>query len=250
MTSIFESKIYASLSQERKDKVKAAYLNPVNLELVQQLSTYLDKPVERDPEFSEQSTTDVDDVSEKSNETVQSEVPESSHSASSRTRHSLPSMNKLVDDLKDEESTKDDESNIEPSSNEKPVAERSSESASESKTSNDTTTVQQPESAEASTTIKAACCNVPEVDLDTIKGTLNAREATTGVTQIRRRENEIWIYYGDKVNLNNILPTTIDMIAYIDPRLEFNRLARSNNAIVFEVTCDTTYPAEVKNEKE
>ena len=46
MTSIFESKIFASLSQERKDKIRAAYLNPVNVELVQQLSSYLNKPVE------------------------------------------------------------------------------------------------------------------------------------------------------------------------------------------------------------
>lgn len=246
MTSIFESKIYASLSQERKNKVKAAYLNPVNLELVQQLSTYLDEPVESDPEFSKQNTTNVNHVSEKSNEDTEPDVKEGSYSFPNTTRHSLPSMDKLVDHLKDEESTNNDESNVEPSSADKPV----SEPIPGSDPSDNTTTAQQPESAEASTTIKASCCSIPEVDLDTIKGTLNAREETTGVTQIRRRENEIWIYYGDKVNLNNILPTTIDIIAYIDPRLEFNRLARSNNAIIFEVTCDMTYPAEIKNEKE
>lgn len=245
MTSIFESKIYASLSQERKDKVKAAYLNPVNLELVQQLSTYLDAPVENDPELGWQNGADVNNVSEKSKENTKPEVEEGSHSTSSETRRTLPSMNKLVKDLKDEENT-NDASILEPSSVENPVA----EPAPGSDSSNTTTTTQQPESAEASTAIKASCFNVPEVDLDTIKGTLNAREETTGVTQIRRRENEIWIYYGDKVNLNTILPTTIDLIAYIDPRLEFNRLARSNNAIVFEISCDTTYPIGVKNEKE
>ena len=246
MTSIFESKIYASLSQERKDKVKAAYLNPVNLELVQQLSTYLDEPVESDPEFNNQDTVHVNDVSKKSNENIKPRVQEGSHSASSKARRTLPSMNKLVKDLEDEENTNVGELDVEPSSTQNSVAEPDTES----EPSNTTTTAQQSESTEASTVIKASCCNVPEVDLDTIRGTLNAREETTGVTQIRRRENEIWIYYGDKVNLNNILPITIDIIAYIDPRLEFNRLARSNNAIVFELTCDMTYPVEVKNEKE
>ena len=243
MTSIFESKIFASLSQERKDKIRAAYLNPVNVELVQQLSSYLDEPVE-------EKIPEVDNVetkpSETNNESFKDDSFESREShTSSHTSKTLPSIDKLSDKLEDEERiTEEPVSNTEPKN--KPTKQEEPEPSVEPSVEPSQTS--DIDKTEASIDIKA-CCNIPQVDLDTIKGTLNAREETTGVTQIRRRENEIWIYYGDKVNLNNILPSTIDIITYIDPRLEFNRLARSNNAIVFEVMCDTTYPVEVKDDK-
>lgn len=244
MTSIFESKIYASLSQERKDKVKAAYLNPVNLELVQQLSSYLDEPVEEKiPEVDNKGETKP---TENKNESFEDNSFESREShTSSHTSKTLPSMNKLSDKLEDEERFVEEPVSNTESKNKLTKEEEPESSVEPSVEHSQTSDV---DKTEASIDIKA-CCNIPQVDLDTIKGTLNARQETTGVTQIRRRENEIWIYYGDKVNLNNILPSTIDIITYIDPRLEFNRLARSNNAIVFEVTYDTTYPVEVKDDK-
>ena len=243
MTSIFESKIFASLSQERKDKIRAAYLNPVNVELVQQLSSYLDEPVEE--KISEVDNKDETKPTENKNESFEDNSFENREShTSSHTSKTLPSMNKLSDKLEDEEGfTEEPVSDTEPKN--KSTKEESEPSVEPSVEPSQTSVI---DKTEASIDIKA-CCNIPQIDLDTIKGTLNAREETTGVTQIRRRENEIWIYYGDKVNLNNILPTTIDIITYIDPRLEFNRLARSNNAIVFEVICDTTYPVEVKDGK-
>lgn len=243
MTSIFESKIFASLSQERKDKIRAAYLNPVNVELVQQLSSYLDEPVEE--KIPEVDNIEIEPTGNK-NESFEDNSFESRESyTSSHTSKTLPSMNKLSDKLEDEERfTEEPVSNTEPKN--KPTKQEEPETSVEPSVEPSQTS--DIDKTEASIDIKA-CCNIPQVDLDTIKGTLNTREETTGVTQIRRRENEIWIYYGDKVNLNNILPSTIDIITYINPRLEFNRLARSNNAIVFELICDTTYPVEVKDGK-
>lgn len=243
MTSIFESKIFASLSQERKDKIRAAYLNPVNVELVQQLSSYLDEPIEEKiPEVANKGGTEPTGNENESFEDTSFESRESH--TSSHTSKTLPSMNKLSDKLEDEERfTEEPVSNTE--SKNQPTKEEPEPSVEPIVEPSQTSDI---DKTEASIDIKA-CCNIPQVDLDTIKGTLNTREETTGVTQIRRRENEIWIYYGDKVNLNNILPSTIDIITYIDPRLEFNRLARSNNAIVFELICDTTYPVEVKDGK-
>ena len=239
MTSIFESKIYASLSQDRKDKIKAAYLNPVNVELVQQLSSYLHQTIEDEP---------VEDIKEEPNDVKDSDVDKNDegsveHSHTSSPKKTLPSMNKLVDHLNEEGQAEGESS--ENFDTDKKTDEEGKESQLNSEPVIDEFTPEK-EPTESSTSINASC-NLPEVDLDTIKGTLNAREDTTGVTQIRRRENEIWIYYGDKVNLNNILPFTIDIIAAIDQKLEFNRLARSNNAIVFEVVLATTYPTEVSD---
>lgn len=238
MVSIFESKIYASLSQDRKDKIKAAYLNPVNVELVQQLSSYLHQPIEDEP---------VKDVKEELNDVKDSDADKNDESPVepshvSYPNSSLPSMNTVEDDLNEENKSEDESSeNVDIDEKKDEKGQLNSEPVIDEFTS-------EKEPTQSSTSINASC-NLPEVDLDTIKGTLNAREDTTGVTQIRRRENEIWIYYGDRVNLNNILPSTIDIITAIDQRLEFNRLARSNNAIVFEVVLATTYRTEVSDEQ-
>lgn len=69
-----------------------------------------------------------------------------------------------------------------------------------------------------------------------IKGLLNFKDSTSGVSRTSVKENELWIYYNDDVNLNNIMAIVIDTLngsGYT--YLEFNRLARSDNAIVFEI---------------
>ena len=73
-------------------------------------------------------------------------------------------------------------------------------------------------------------------ECDTIKGTLNAREDTTGVNRLEVKDRELWIYYNDDCNLNDKM---IEVISVLNSTgytyLKFNRLARSNNAIVFDV---------------
>lgn len=71
---------------------------------------------------------------------------------------------------------------------------------------------------------------------DQIKGLLNFKDSTSGVSRTLVKENELWIYYNDDMNLNNIMAIVIDTLngsGYT--YLEFNRLARSDNAIVFEI---------------
>lgn len=81
----------------------------------------------------------------------------------------------------------------------------------------------------------------PSPDLAPMKGLLNAREDTTGVNRILVKGDELWIYYEDSVNLNNVMGTAIEVLnAAPYPWLEFNRLARSDNAIVFVLIPATT----------
>ena len=93
-----------------------------------------------------------------------------------------------------------------------------------------------PEPPEASTEVpaKEKVTAATILDLTSLKATLNSREETTGVTRIAEKENEIWIYYNDDTNLNEIMT---DVIEYLMNNgyesFEFNRLARSDNAIVF-----------------
>ena len=74
-------------------------------------------------------------------------------------------------------------------------------------------------------------------DIEEIPGTLNLDESTAGVrTATIKSDNELWIYYNDSINLNNIMTDVINKLNSTGYRyLEFNRLARSDNAIVFEI---------------
>lgn len=76
--------------------------------------------------------------------------------------------------------------------------------------------------------------------VDVIKGTLNHNAETAGVSRIESKDKELWIYYNDDVNLNNIMTDVIELLNNTGyTYLSFNRLARSNNAIVFEVANNT-----------
>jgi hypothetical protein len=88
-------------------------------------------------------------------------------------------------------------------------------------------------------------------DCETIKATLNAREDTAGVNRLEVKDSELWIYYNDDSNLNDKM---IEVISVLNSTgytyLKFNRLARSNNAIVFDVLLNVTPIKTVKEVEE
>lgn len=88
-------------------------------------------------------------------------------------------------------------------------------------------------------------------DCETIKGTLNAVAETSGVTRLEVKDNELWIYYNDDSNLNDKM---IEVISVLNSTgytyLKFNRLARSNNAIVFDITLNVEPIKSVKEIEE
>ena len=84
------------------------------------------------------------------------------------------------------------------------------------------------------------------IPLDEIKGTLNHVADTAGVSRIEMKDHELWIFYNDEVNLNNIMTEAIELLNNTGyTYLSFNRLARSNNAIVFEISYNTTMVGDV-----
>ena len=79
---------------------------------------------------------------------------------------------------------------------------------------------------------------------ESIKGLLNAREDTAGCVRVQVKGEELWMFYNDKINLNNLMEDVISLMnASGYTYLEFNRLARTDNAIVFSVV----HPQPVKN---
>lgn len=210
---IYASKLYRSST--RKDKIHAAFNNTANSELVTQLVSYLDpkyqkysKPEQEKPEASE-----AEDGEPSEDKEVNYTVPDSLSSGLDDDFN--PSDHFYTVDDSDE-ALLSDEDTSEPSPSD-------SESSEESPAA---------EPVEESTSIHACTDIVSEVDV--IKGTLNSREDTAGVSRIQLKDNEMWVYYKDDVNLNNIMTNVIEFFnASGRTYLEFNRLARSDNAIVF-----------------
>ena len=236
---IYASKLY--VTSTRKDRIHAAIQDPLNVELVQQLSDYLDEDAKiilkqaqgnLDKQESGTSGSGSSDAEEsKDNSSISSEG-----SNGSFTRPSFSGS--PIDDFGD-----DDLADID-------LPDESGDSGETS----------EPEAVESVTQegkkITAACQiwnTLDDVvdDCETIKGTLNAREDTKGVTRLQVVEHELWIYYNDDSNLNDKM---IEVISVLNSTgytyLKFNRLARSNNAIVFDILLNDTEPIKTVKEIE
>lgn len=230
MKSIFASKLYRA--SKRKDRIQAALLSPSNMGLVQQLADSLDEPYKTaenlgvpvdKPEATETADFIVDEEINPETDlmTVDDlDIGKSSKSQSSSKPHrSAPSSHMpsgpkpSLDDID------------RPESDSKPDGDAPNTPPPESSTPSDET--------EASTRVTSCT----EVDLAVIKDSLNSRADTCSVSRVAEKDGEVWIYYKDDVNLNNIMTDVIEYLMNAGfSSLEFNRLARSDNAIVFVKT--------------
>lgn len=251
MEAIYASKIY-KLSR-RKDRIASALNDPINMELVQQLSSYLDESVKHQVESPSKSiepapTTDTDVKSSPFDSNATSSRSQSSRSQSSgdsvtTAPDSTPvDMDSESSDTLTTEQSKDTDDSISPELNAfhdpkkheavSDTAEETSDVSVEESTGVTAATVlYQP-------SVSASCCDKIKVDVAAIKGTLNIRNDTQGVSRIFVKDTELWIYYQDKINLNSVMEPVIEVLNSTGfTNLEFNRLARSENAIVFEISC-------------
>ena len=199
---VMSSFVYSGSS--RKAAILAAATNPINTELVTQLVRYLDE------EYLKPKEEFVRDDSENGSTEASGEpatqpnlLPPSNEPSFSGSDHfeSLASM--FGDDVElPEESAEPEEASAKP------------EEESEPEVASSTNATASLEDISAS-----------------IASTLNAVDTTSGVRSAKVLGTELWIYYKDNINLNSVMESVIDAVA--PHELEFNRLARSHNAIVF-----------------
>ena len=227
---IYSSKIY--VTSTRKDRIHAAMQKATNAELVVQLEEYLDDNAQEELQYAKDYTAHKQVPSQENNsETV---IPsESGDSASSSGFDGTPSSftGDIMSDFGD-----DDLADI--------PADMSGDEAS-------VETPEEPEAVESvtqegrpitSTTATLTTLDDLVSECDIIKGTLNAREDTKGVIRLQVNDPELWIYFNDDSNLNDKM---IEVISVLNSTgytyLKFNRLARSNNAIVFDIDLNVEY---------
>lgn len=258
MEAIFSSKLYKT--SRRKDKIASAINNPINAELVQQLDNYLTDV----PDYMKEDSK-VSKVPESSNpspsvsttpETTFTRPEGSSRPEGKRFGNSPePSLNESsfpeTDDMDKPVEVDVEDPELQDRSPETvfhapgSLAEDNDNSGEieESQAINSATALYQPP-------VAASCCDKARLDAAAIKGTLNVRDDTKGVSRIQVKDKELWIYYNDKINLNSVMEPVIDVLNSTGfTNLEFNRLARTENAIVFEISCIYDDVKPVKDEE-
>lgn len=217
--AIFSSKMF--LASSNKEKIRAAFSDNANIELIEQLDEYIGdeyiallKPEKQKVDKQDKEETSQGDASKESEKTE-----------STPKRSGTPIKPSLREEYTDLEQDFNNDADLNNDS-EKPM-----------ETDN-------AETVENSTAIKSATTVMPvsyESAVTEIKGILNANEDTAGVSRVQKKDDEVWIFYKDNVNLNNIMDIaieTLDSASYT--WMIFNRLARSDNAMVFAILHDDT----------
>lgn len=255
MNAIFACKLYKAST--RKQKIQAALQNPINAELVQQLDECLGdeyKPVtEIDGNVYE--TIPNSDASTSSDTSGGSSAP-TSHSTSSGG--GLGGLSSALSGLDDEPSISEEFGDELDAEGEAAFDATQGDSTSTSGTDSDTTTddiVVDDTTATAATKtngkpiVAETVVTKPLVETQIslsglageLKGTLNARTSTAGVGRVSTKNDEVWIYYNDDINLNNVMTDVINTLTASNYHyLIFNRLARTDNAIVFTINGNDT----------
>lgn len=225
MVDILSCKLY--LASSRKKEILGAIQDPTNQELVSQMKKYLDDEF-IDPKYLEQDANVSDDNSTGSSTEGEDNRPQ--------RRQSRPTGGKFHKSsggfMPGEHYESDDD-----------VSEEGEASGSESL---DNSSDELDDAVDSAVAIKASSA-INRISIDALKGTFNSREDCVGVSRVAVKDSELWIYYNDDINLNNVMTAVVDLVSELGMTyLEFNRLARSNNAIVFDIITATDSAVEAK----
>lgn len=242
LSRIYSSKLY--ITSTRKDRIKAAINDPFNVELVQQISDYLDNDSKKLLKTAvEEKDAKIEELENKNSDSSEGSIEDEPlddernvFSPSYSGSHGpIAPPSDMGGDMGEGDS---EESGGEPGdASEEPAPDTDVEESTQIP-------------IEGSSKIEDIISDLIN-DLPVIKGTLNGRADTAGVIRLNVNDDELWIYYGDEVNLSDIMVDVIEALNGANYNyLTFNRLARSNNAIVFDITGNTSEPIKSEDKKE
>lgn len=208
MNEIYSSIIFRA--SRRKASILASMSNPINKELIEQISEVCDTP------DSEQDSPRPKKASRftitKSTKSDQAEESNSEDDATGEDSKKLDTADSESD------SSTDTDSNS---------AESGNSDSTDQRSEVDTTRKSDNENSIDSSIHMQS---VPVKNLQTI---LNSTELTSGVRDVYDSSDDLWIYYNDTINLNSVMDNVISSMRTLLPDVMFNRLARTSNAIVF-----------------
>lgn len=230
MNPIYASKLYRA--SKRKDKINAALVNSSNAGLIQQLSEDLDKEYQQmniQNQKAKEAEKDAENAqAQGAEETDENGVPKSLSSGLSGGSFNPETDLVSYPEGEEGEMSEGEEGEMPEDVDVSEESEAPADTEIEQATQVDVNEVTDP---------NESILSQIEENEETLKEGLNSNKSTAGVSRIslKAKDNEEWIYYNDDVNLNNVMIDVIDYVSKICKELEFNRLARSDNAIVFEI---------------
>ena len=232
MYKVLNCKLYKA--SPRKDKILAAMQNPNNRGLMMQLAKYLDEEYQTD-EYLTKEDDNSSLESDEGNGGDGASIRDSEGSGGLGGGYSgdIAGLDEGMDLVDEPES----ESDLEELMSEDADSSESDSSDIDDDGSDDSSDVEESTKVEGK---KVVACDMTASTLETIKSTLNLVDTTQGVKRAAFKNNELWLYYDDDKNLNNIMEFVIEALPSMGINwAEFNRLARSDNAIVFEIVEQT-----------
>lgn len=226
LKAILASKLYKT--SNRKRAIHSAYNSPVNKELVQQLEQYISDEDYEKLHPKENVADTASDVSDESSQTTV-KPSESSGGGSAPSEGSFSSLGDDVPGMVVDDSGDSSNANF---------GSDPDEGGNVSDVSTDS-----PEDVDIDNNVEESTKIFSFTTLDDaieysqiIKNQLNSVDATSGVSRVCVKDCELWVYYNDNVNLNNVMTAVIDSLnAQGYNYLDFSRLARSDNAVVFDI---------------
>lgn len=254
LSTIQNSKVYRG--SKRKASILAAVNKPINSELVQQIESYVDgvpiSKIQKD-KVEDNSEVALKDVpSNNSHDASPKESTSTRSTSASPSSRPTRSLSFHSTDFSDNSEDLSDNSDFENSDDfdDVPESKLSSEDEEEQEVE-ESSNLTNTSSIQASTYVTVD--QVSEA-ANLITGMLNLVDETKGATHAAVKggsDNELWIYYDSEVNLSSILEAVIKQIndqGYYF--LEFHRVARDVNAIVFTINWLSTYfrPAQIQKE--
>lgn len=235
LSRIYASKLY--LTNPRREAINAAINDSENVELVQQLSEYLDKDAREKLDEAVQEELAETEAKESENapevgleDNFDKDVPDENNvfSPSYSGGGGIPSgPDNFGGDMEGEGSDIFDMPEGDEGGGEPAPAPEPDDAVEESTAIYGKVT--------ADTALEFNINTLAE-EAEIIKGTLNSKDTTAGVIRLVIVDNELWLYYKDEVNIGDIMVDVIESLnASAYTYLSFSRLARSNNAIVFDI---------------
>lgn len=247
MSFITSSKLFQA--SDHKDKILAAISDPINKELVQQLESYVrvSDVIKDDNVDKKDYVEDVNRGGQSSSgdeDTTELGAKSSNHSYSDKGRSS-----KNLDDIDDEVSETDSDNIPDNENSGSEVSDISPKSADEDDNIEQSTSIDGKQPIKSATILSDTYITIDMVShaVNELPGALNLQADTKGVDYAALRTNansanEVWVYYDKDIDISKVInPVVTYLFSAGYYYLEFNRVSRLDNALVFMVNWVSNY---------
>lgn len=241
MSLIMSSELFKS--SKNKSKILSTISNPINKELVKQLESYVKVSDLTEDDNSEGSKLDDSTESNSSYQETNTNDTSSEDTQKSEQTHTSNPASFVPNDSYDTSETDDREETSSEGSDEDNNTEDESSDDSGSNDVNESTSTNKTE-IKSSTYVTA---DIVAKAVNELPGALNLSDDTKGVDYAAfktnaNNANEVWIYYDSEVDVSKILSNVVTyLLSSGYYYLQFNRVSRDDNALVFVVNWVSNY---------